>query len=113
MALTPMPIGARCGRQRLNLHIPLSLKMIRLMCLPKAGPGLGWVGVILKVYEIDPLLCPSCGGQMKLIAFIEDPKAINKIICHLKITFQAERPPPSHVIQQELLMASEESREYF
>jgi hypothetical protein len=21
--------------------------------------------------EIDPLLCPSCGGQMKIIAFIK------------------------------------------
>jgi len=33
-----MPIGARCTRQGLNLLILLSLKMIRLMCLPKAGP---------------------------------------------------------------------------
>jgi hypothetical protein len=28
--------------------------------------------------------------------------------CHLKITFQAERPLPSHVIHQELLMVAEE-----
>jgi hypothetical protein len=50
---------------------------------------------------------------MKVISFIEDPKAIDRIIGHLKITFQAERPPPSHVIHQELLMAAEESGEYF
>lgn len=36
-----------------------------------------------------------------------------KIICHLRISFQAERPPPCHVIQQELLMAAEGSGEYF
>ncbi|MDH4257345.1 MAG: acid--CoA ligase [Candidatus Aminicenantes bacterium] len=50
---------------------------------------------------------------MKVISFIEDLKAIDKIICHLKITFQAERPPPSHAIHQELLTVAEENREYF
>jgi len=50
---------------------------------------------------------------MKIIAFIEDHAVIDKIIDHLKLTFQAERPPPPQVIQQELLMAAEESGEYF
>jgi hypothetical protein len=80
-------------------------------CTP--GPGLGWVGMIRKVYEIDPLLCPSCGGKMSIISFIEEPKTIDRIIRHLELTFEAERPPPPHHIQQELLMAAEESGEYF
>ncbi len=69
--------------------------------------------MIRKVYEIDPLLCPRCGGQMRIIAFIEEPKAIDKIIRHLKLSFQAERPPPSQLIQQELLVATEQWSEYF
>jgi len=52
-------------------------------------------------------------AEMKIIAFIEDHAVIDKIIDHLKLTFQAERPPPPQVIQQELLMAAEESGEYF
>jgi ribosomal protein S27E len=76
-------------------------------------PSKGWAEMIRKVYEIDPLLCPSCGGQMKIISFIEDPKAIDRIIRHLKLSFQAERPPPPHHVQQELLMAAEESGKYF
>jgi len=80
---------------------------------PGSVPSIGWAEMVRKVYEVDPLICPSCGGQMKVISFIEDPKAIDRIIGHLKITFQAERPPPSHVIHQELLMAAEESGEYF
>ena len=79
----------------------------------RAGPGLGWVGVIPKVYEIDPLLCPKCGGQMRIIAFIEDHKVIDRIIAHLKLSFHAERPPPPQFHQQELLMAAEEHEEYF
>jgi hypothetical protein len=76
-------------------------------------PSKGWAEMIRKVYELDPLLCPSCGGKMKIIAFIEDPKAIDNIIRHLKLTFEAARPPPPHKVQQELLMAAEESGEYF
>jgi hypothetical protein len=30
-----------------------------------------------------------------------------------ELTFEAERPPPPHHIQQDLLMAAEESGEYF
>ena len=68
--------------------------------------------MIRKVFEVDPLLCPSCGGKMSIIVFIEDHKVIDKIIAHLKLTFMAERPPPQ-IVQQELLMAAEESGEYF
>jgi len=80
---------------------------------PAYVPAKGWVEMIRKVYELDPLECPSCGGQMKIISFIEDPQVIDKIIRHLELTFEAERPPPPHHVQQELLMAAEESGEYF
>ncbi len=63
--------------------------------------------------QIDPLICPQCGGRMRIISFIEDHKVIDKIIAHLKLTFYAERPPPPQIVQQELLMAAEERGEYF
>ena len=80
---------------------------------PDYVPSKGWAEMIRKVYEVDPLLCPSCGGQMRIISFIEEPKVIDRIIAHLKLTFEAERPPPPRIVQQELLMAAEESEEYF
>ncbi len=45
-------------------------------------PSKGWAEMIRKVYEVDPLLCPSCGGKMSIISFIEDYKVIDKIIAH-------------------------------
>jgi hypothetical protein len=65
-------------------------------------PSKGWAEMIRKVYEVDPLLCPSCRGQMKIISFIEDHKVVDKIIAHLKLTFMAERPPLPFNVQQEL-----------
>ena len=73
----------------------------------------GWAEMIRKVYEVDPLLCPRCAGQMRIISFIEEPKTIDRIISHLKLTFEAARPPPSQVLQQELLMAAGDRGEYF
>jgi len=32
-----------------------------------------WARLLAKVYEIDPLVCPKCGAEMKGIAIIEDP----------------------------------------
>ncbi|MCY2990064.1 MAG: hypothetical protein NTY19_19650 [Planctomycetota bacterium] len=41
-----------------------------------------WAMLIKRVYEIDPLSCPECGGQMKVVAFLEPPQAdvIEKIL---------------------------------
>ncbi len=76
-------------------------------------PARGWAELIRKVYEVDPLLCPKCGGKMCIISFIEDYKVIDKIINHLNLIFKAERPPPPQRLQQELLMAAEERGDYF
>jgi hypothetical protein len=40
--------------------------------------------LIKRVYEIDPLSCPQCGGQMKVISFIEPPQreVVKKVLRH-------------------------------
>ncbi len=76
-------------------------------------PRRGWAEMIRKVYEVNPLTCPRCGGQMCIIAFLTDYAVVDRIINHLKLTFMAERPPPPHMVYQELLMAAETSGEYF
>ncbi len=67
--------------------------------------------MIRKVYEVDPILCPNCCGQMRIIAFIEDNAVIDKIIRQLKLTFATERPPPQ-LGQSQLTMVAEERVEY-
>ncbi|MGB8953029.1 MAG: hypothetical protein WCC06_10250 [Candidatus Aminicenantales bacterium] len=78
----------------------------------KPAPSKGWAAMIRKVYEVDPMTCPQCGGTMKIIAFITDIGAVDRIIDHLKLTFVAEKPPPSRVIEQVVLMAAEAGAEY-
>lgn len=56
-----------------------------------------WARMIKRVYEVDPLLCPRCGGKMKIISFIEDVAVIKKILSHLglwEVVPRRKRAPP-------------------
>jgi len=55
-----------------------------------------WARLIRKVYEADPLECPKCNGPMRVIALIEDPRLIRRILEHLGLwaPLATERSPP-------------------
>jgi len=76
-------------------------------------PRRGWAEMIRKVYEVNPLLCPQCQGEMRIIAFLSDYAVVDRIIAHLKLTFVADRPPPPRLAYQEILVAAEASADYF
>jgi len=103
--------NAHRGKVRKSEEAAHKLLVIEEEC-PRI-PCRGWAEMIRKVYEADPLLCPQCGSQMRIIAFLTDHAVVDRIIDHLKLTFVAERPPPPHLVYQEFLMAVETSAEYF
>jgi hypothetical protein len=49
-----------------------------------------WAVLIARIYEVFPLLCPMCGGQMRLIAFITHSVDIRQILEHIGV----ESEPP-------------------
>ena len=75
-------------------------------------PAKGWAEMIRKVYEVDPMTCPKCGGRMKVVAFLTEYAVVDRIIDHLKLTFVAAKPPPSHVFTEVALPEAEESGAY-
>ena len=50
-----------------------------------------WARLLARVYEVDPLICPECGLEMRVIAVIEDGGEIKRILRHL---FKIGRAPP-------------------
>lgn len=42
-----------------------------------------WAPLLARIYEVFPLLCPLCGAEMRIIAFITDPSTIRDILLHL------------------------------
>ena len=47
--------------------------------------------MIARIYEVFPLVCPICGGQMRLIAFITHSADIRQILDHIGV----ESEPPN------------------
>ena len=52
---------------------------------------IAWAKLMARVGEEFPLACPTCGGDIRLIAFITDPGPIRKILTHLGEPLE---PPP-------------------
>ena len=87
--------AARGKRKKLGLENQLSLKIIddapnKRVCRKS------WARLIYQVYEIDPLKCPKCGAQMKIIAFILEREEINRILKHLSM-WPIDYPKPAAV----------------
>jgi len=51
--------------------------------LRPATARLAWALLLARIYENFPLLCPQCGGDLRIIAFITEPPAIKAILAHL------------------------------
>ncbi len=58
-----------------------------------------WAYLVNKVYQVDPLVCPKCGGEMRVISYIEEEDVIWRILNHLGLLEEetvgsSERTPP-------------------
>ena len=58
---------------------------------PERSPArILWALLLARIYEIFPLRCAQCGGEMRLIAFVTDAAAMKSILGHLA-------QPPLHL----------------
>ena len=68
-------------------------------------PSAKWRELIKKVWEADPLLCPRCSHEMRIVSLIDDRAVIELILRHLGLWAQGVRvhsgtdPPGSPVIE--------------
>lgn len=56
-----------------------------------------WAELLRRIFEVDPLRCPRCGHQMRIIGFITQPGVIDRILTHLRrtaIPARRSRAPP-------------------
>ncbi len=55
----------------------------RASMTPDQVRGRLWAQRLKRVFNIDIETCSACGGAVKVIAYIEDPVVIEKILTHL------------------------------
>jgi hypothetical protein len=56
---------------------------------------MSWARLLKRVFDIDIEHCPNCGGALKIIAAIEDPPVIIKILSHLGLPARAPPRAPA------------------
>ena len=50
---------------------------------PRRIPSRSWRELIKKVWEVDPLLCPTCHHEMRIVSLINDAQIIERILRHV------------------------------
>jgi len=50
-----------------------------------------WAMLLARIYELHPLLCPNCGNDLRIIAFITTTDTIERILEHIG---EPTTPPP-------------------
>ena len=61
-----------------------------------------WARLLKKIYEVDLLRCPTVAAKMQIIAWIEQPEVIRKIIRHLDLWERPQRSPPPKLFPHKL-----------
>ena|GEM_PF-2122520 len=64
---------------------------------PKRPKSMSWADLLMRVWRIDALRCPYCGGRMRVICAIRNPDAITAILAAVDAkerTDGARDPPP-------------------
>jgi hypothetical protein len=62
---------------------------------PRQIPSAKWRELIKKVWEADPLICPRCSKEMRIVSLIDDRAVIERILRHLGLWEQGVRVSPS------------------
>ena len=104
-------VTALAGEER---EAPLPSAMTKAMLAPESGASVPnaldegaeepahrkaaryvWALLLARIYEVLPLLCPKCGGDMRIIAFITEGPVIREILDHLGEPSSAPRLAPA------------------
>jgi hypothetical protein len=56
---------------------------------------MSWARLLKRVFDIDVEHCPHCGGNLKIIAAIEEPGVIARILAHLGLPTRAPPRTPA------------------
>ena len=62
---------------------------------PTSSARMSWARLLIRVFDIDIEHCPHCVGTMKIIAAIEQPAVITKILDHLGLPTSAPPRAPT------------------
>jgi len=83
-----VPTHSCCRLSVESLKTDSAKTKVKRGCQPR---NYSWAQLMMRVYAIDVLSCPRCGGRMRILCAINSPAAIEKILICLGLP---TRTPP-------------------
>ena len=80
------------GRPAPDAHAPAAHASPRTASAPGAWP---WAALMRRVFDLDALACPRCGGRLRVIALVQDPAVVRTILAHIGGARSTEAPGPA------------------
>jgi hypothetical protein len=62
--------------------LPAALRVFHAVATRRRA-SIHWARLLARIYELRPLTCPRCHGEMRLIAILTEPPSIRAILAHL------------------------------
>jgi hypothetical protein len=83
----------------INRKVDSKLGVTAIETVSEKHGAMNWAKRLKRAFNIDMNICLACGGAAKVIACVDNPIAINKILTHLQIheshqTIRSSRAPP-------------------
>jgi hypothetical protein len=63
--------------------------------LPVRQRRLDWASLLRRTFKFDVLSCSRCGGRLEVLAAINDPEGVQKILRHLDLPTEGPRCAPA------------------
>jgi hypothetical protein len=84
----------------INRQIDHKLGVMAIQMESEKYRAMNWAKRLKRAFNIDMNTCEACGGAVKVIACVDNPIAINKILTHLQLhkshqTISSSRAPPA------------------
>ena len=95
--VTPLRVAEKksfTSYQERNLLSPFILSDKLFQPLGFKNIGRTGQGLSKNIYEDDPLTCPRCQGQMRIVSLIEDQEVTKKVLKHLGPWSVEKKPSP-------------------
>ncbi len=67
-----------------------------------------WAKLMRRAFEVDVLACPRCGGRLRLVATVEDPREIREILAGLARSVESEDRAPGMPISRSITVIEAE-----
>ena len=68
-------------------------KLHRPKARARSQPYIPWADPMRRVFEDFVLLCPHCLGKRRIVAFLDDPLVVRRILRHVGLDSEPRLPP--------------------